>query len=99
MASDTRTSPAQPTENETEKKHSGLAGTLNRFMLKLKYSFYSTLVFFLFANPETFRITQTLFGRMQAFTDSAGVPTVFGFFVHTFLFFCTMLALMLLPSE
>lgn len=72
--------------------------TLNRFMLKVKYSFYSTLVFFLFANPETFKVVQQLVGSSMNITTSAGVPTPFGFFLHTGLFFITMLGLMLLPS-
>jgi len=30
--------------------------------LKAKYAFYSTLVFFLIANPETFKMTQAVLG-------------------------------------
>lgn len=72
------------------------AEQLNRLMLKIKYSFYSTLVFFLFANPETFRVMQSMVGG--GITTSAGVPTPAGFFLHTGLFFITMLGLMLMPS-
>jgi len=75
-----------------------ISETVNRFMLKVKYSFYSTLVFFLFANPETFRVMQQLVGSSMSITASSGVPTPFGFFLHTGLFFITMLGLMLLPS-
>jgi hypothetical protein len=71
---------------------------LNRLMLKIKYSFYSTLVFFLFANPETFRVMQDMIGRSISITTTAGVPTASGFFLHTALFFVTMLGLMLMPS-
>lgn len=79
-----------------EKKE--IAQSVNRFMLKVKYSFYSTLVFFLFANPETYRVIQTLVGKPGAITNSAGLPTSTGFFLSTGLFFATMLGLMLLPS-
>ena len=64
--------------------------TYNRFLLKVKYSFYSTLVFFLFANPETSVIFQRFFGNYV---------TISGIFINTALFFLTMLGLMLLPSD
>lgn len=70
----------------------------NRFLLKVKYSFYSTLVFFLFANPETSLIFQRFFGNYVTFVSSSG-PTINGIFINTFLFFLTMLGLMLLPNE
>lgn len=71
-------------------------GSINRLLLKVKYSFYSTLVFAIFANPETYRILNQYLG--SSITDRAGVPTLFGFFVSAGLFFCTMIGLMLLPS-
>jgi len=73
--------------------------TINRFLLKVKYSFYSTLVFFIFANPETFRIVHGLLGKMVPIITSAGVPTPAGFFIHAFGFFATMLGLMMLPDS
>jgi hypothetical protein len=72
--------------------------SLNRFLLKIKYSLYSTLVFFIFANPETFRIVHGLIGKKVAIITSAGVPTPAGFFIHAFGFFITMVGLMMLPS-
>jgi hypothetical protein len=62
----------------------------NRLLLKVKYSFYCALVFFLFANPETTYVLQYVFGEYS--------PT-YGLFFHTILFFITVLGLMLLPSE
>ena len=73
--------------------------SMNRFLLKVKYSFYSTLVFFIFANPETFRIVHGLLGSTIPIVSSGGVPTPAGFFIHAFGFFATMLGLMMLPSE
>jgi hypothetical protein len=73
--------------------------TFNRFLLKAKYSLYSALVFFLFANPETTLILQRFFGKFVSFITPAGAPTISGIFISTFLFFITMLGLMLLPSE
>jgi hypothetical protein len=73
--------------------------SVNRVLLKVKYSFYSMLVFFIFANPETFLLTQGAFGSILTIAQPSGVPTPVGFFLHAGLFFCTMLGLMLLPSE
>lgn len=72
---------------------------MNRFLLKVKYSFYSMLVFFIFANPETFSLMNHAIGNYVPITHSSGIPTTAGFFLHAGLFFCTMLGLMLLPAE
>ena len=71
----------------------------NRILLKAKYSFYSALVFFLFANPETYAVIQRVVGGVIQTISSSGAPTMSGLFLHTGLFFFTMLGLMLLPSE
>ncbi len=71
----------------------------HRILLKAKYSFYSALVFFLFANPESLVILQRFFGHFTTIITSGGAPTVHGIFLSTFLFFITMLGLMLLPNE
>ena len=84
---------------EQEKQEQQQPVSLNRFLLKIKYSFYSTLVFFIFANPETFRIVDNLIGSYTPIVSSTGVPTPVGFFLHAFLFFATMLGLMMLPNE
>jgi hypothetical protein len=66
--------------------------------LKAKYSFYSALVFFLVANPETYKITQKLLGWL--FNIAAdGCPTSFGLFFHTIVFFAVMLGLMMFPRD
>ena len=67
------------------------------FLLKVKYSLYSALVFFLIANPETYRFTQSVFGSLIASKD--GSPTSYGFFLHTILFFFAILGLMMFPSD
>jgi hypothetical protein len=91
--------PAQP-PSETKRdtaSSSAWSGAWNKFLLKVKYSFYSMLVFVIFANPETFRITNSMLGGTV--TGTGGLPTAFGFFLHSGLFFATMLGLMMLPSE
>jgi len=82
---------------ETKQVQSAPTFSVNRFLLKVKYSFYSTLVFLIFANPETIRLVQSFVGGWFASGD--GVPSVFGLFGMGALFFMTMLALMLLPNE
>lgn len=81
------------------KKSTTTEFSFNRVLLKAKYSLYSALVFFLFANPETTMILQRFFGKMVSFVTPGGAPTITGIFVSTGLFFLTMLGLMLLPSD
>lgn len=71
----------------------------NRLLLKMKYSLYSALVFFLFANPETANIFQQILGRYVTFLTPSGSLTISGMMFNTGLFFITMLGLMLLPSD
>jgi hypothetical protein len=66
--------------------------------LKAKYSFYSALVFFLIANPETFKFTQMLFGSIVTVAQG-GCPTPTGLFLHTAIFFFVLLGLMLFPRD
>jgi hypothetical protein len=66
--------------------------------LKAKYSFYSALVFFLVANPETYKITQMVFGTMFT-TSNGGCPTPLGLLLHTIVFFIVLLGLMLFPRD
>jgi hypothetical protein len=67
--------------------------------LKAKYAFYSTLVFFLMANPETFKMTQRLFGGFITLASDSGCPTAYGFFGHSLLFFLILWGMMLFPRD
>jgi hypothetical protein len=66
--------------------------------LKAKYAAYTTLVFFLIANPETYRLIQKLIGSWVTVAEG-GCPTPSGFFIHTGLFFLVLWALMLFPRD
>lgn len=66
--------------------------------LKAKYSFYSALVFFLLACPETYKITQMAFGSLFTISNG-GCPTPSGLLLHTVLFFFVLLGLMLFPRD
>lgn len=72
---------------------------VTNYALKAKYAIYSALVFFVIANPETYRATQSVFGSFLSIADTAGHPTPFGFFFHTFLFFLVLWGLMLFPRD
>lgn len=93
-----KTERVEQKQNKQQQQHQS-SFTINRFLLKVKYSFYSMLVFFIFANPETFLLMNNAIGRYVPITHPSGVPTAAGFFLHAGLFFCTMLGLMLLPAE
>lgn len=67
--------------------------------LKAKYSFYSTLIFFLVANPETFKMTQKVLGWLVPIADGGGCPTATGFFLHTAVFFLVLWGAMLFPRD
>jgi hypothetical protein len=67
--------------------------------LKAKYAFYSTLIFFLIANPETYKMTQKVLGWMFMVADGGGCPTAPGFFLHTALFFFVLWGVMLFPRD
>jgi len=77
------------------------SGSRNEYLslgLKAKYSFYSALVFFLLANPETYKFTQMTFGSLFT-TSVGGCPTPAGLFFHSILFFIVLLGLMLFPQD
>jgi len=67
------------------------------YFLKAKYALYSTIVFFLFANPYTYHMTQQFFGFLFQIAVN-DCPTVYGTFFHSFLFFIAMFGLMTVPS-
>ena len=68
-------------------------------ILKAKYAFYSTLIFFLIANPETYKMSQILLGGLVMVADRTGAPTATGFFLHTFFFFLVLWGAMLFPRD
>jgi hypothetical protein len=68
--------------------------------LKAKYSFYSALVFFLVANPETYKTIHWMLGGVLGnIAGASGCPTPLGLFLHTAIFFFVMLGLMMFPRD
>jgi len=81
------------TDDKTERP------TRTNFALKAKYAFYSTLVFFLIANPETYKLMQRTLGGFFTVASDTGCPSTYGFFFHTLLFFFVLWGLMLFPRD
>lgn len=69
------------------------------FALKAKYAFYATLIFFLVASPETYKMTQKAFGWLFFVSDGNGCPSPLGFFLHTGAFFLVLWGAMLFPRD
>lgn len=69
------------------------------YALKAKYAAYTTLVFFLIANPETYKIMQKFLGGFVTIASEGGCPTPSGFFLHSALFFIVLWSIMLFPRD
>jgi|TARA_Y100000389_G_scaffold161732_1_gene164273 hypothetical protein len=62
--------------------------------LKLKYSFYSTLVFYILSSASMYRLTSKLLP-----TAKGGCPTPFGLFLHSIVFLIALYGIMSLPKD
>ncbi len=69
------------------------------YALKAKYAAYTTLIFFLIANPETYKLLQKVVGNWITIASEGGCPTPTGFFLHTGLFFLLLWSFMLFPRD
>jgi hypothetical protein len=70
----------------------GCGGMKKSDAVKMKYSLMSALIFFLVANPETFKLTRSLFGGWVA--GEGGCPQAGGLFLHSFVFMVIIFGLM-----
>jgi hypothetical protein len=66
------------------------------FGLRVKYSFYSTLVFVFITNPMMTELLQKILGGI---VSPSGALSVKGFFTQTILFFLGILGLMMFPKD
>ena len=87
-------SPTSKKDNTPVARPNGL-----NYALKAKYSIYTTLIFFLIANPETYKIMQKFLGPWITIANEGGCPTPGGFFFHTALFFLVLWSIMLFPRD
>ena len=67
-------------------------------LLKAKYALISALAFFIVANPELYKLTQSIFGGIFMVAHPMGAATPLGLILHTIVFFCVMLGLMMVPN-
>lgn len=65
---------------------------------RVKYSFYSTLVFLLITNPMTYAFTQGIFKGSLPIIQN-GIPTPAGYFLHAALFFLVIFGIMQFPKD
>ena len=64
--------------------------------IKLKHSFYGALIFFLVANPVTFKFVASILGKGIA--DSNGCPTLFGLLIHAIVYCALLVGVMYFPE-
>lgn len=76
----------------------GCGGLKKSDWFKAKYSLQSAVLFFLIANPETFKLVKSLFGNWVA--SDSGCPTQAGVFLHALVYALVVFLLMkiTLPS-
>ena len=65
--------------------------------LKLKFSIYGTLIFYLITSPAMFSLTGSIFGSSIATPN--GCPTVSGVVLHSLVYCLALLGVMYLPPE
>ena len=63
--------------------------------LKLKFSIYGTLIFYLISSPAMFSLTGSIFGNKIA--SVAGCPTNYGVLLHAAVYCFALVGLMYLP--
>ena len=90
---------AKKTQSEDKGQGIGQAKLGINFALKAKYAAYTTLIFFLIANPETYKLIQKFIGRWITVASEGGCPTASGFFLHSALFFLVLWSFMLFPRD
>jgi hypothetical protein len=91
-SSQTKTIKRESKDTEQEKIPINIA-------LKAKYAAYTTLIFFLIANPETYKLLEKFIGKWVSIATEGGCPTPVGFFLHTGLFFLVLWSFMLFPRD
>jgi hypothetical protein len=63
---------------------------------KIKYSFYSALIFFFISAPVMYQLTNKINGHLFNVVDQAGCPSNSGLLLHTAIFFIIIFITMVL---
>lgn len=53
---------------------------------KWRYTLYTTIIFLIVVNPQTYKLVNSLIGNCVKIADSTGCPTVNGILVHSIVF-------------
>ena len=93
------TDATQTKENKGAREDTQTESKPINYALKAKYAAYTTLIFFLIANPETYKLLQKAVGGFVNIASEGGCPTPTGFFLHTGLFFLVLWSFMLFPRD
>lgn len=62
--------------------------------LKLKYSVYSTFVFYILSSSQMYKLTSKILP-----TSNDGCPTPFGLLLHSLVFLAALYGIMSLPKD
>ena len=65
--------------------------------LKLKFSIYGTLIFYLISSPAMFSSVASIFGNKIASPE--GCPTNYGILLHALVYYIVLVGVMYLPPE
>jgi dimeric dUTPase (all-alpha-NTP-PPase superfamily) len=64
------------------------------YSLKMKYSLYSALIFFMISSPQMYKLTSKVIP-----SANYGCPTPLGLVTHTFVFMLALFGFMNLPKD
>ena len=63
-------------------------------VMKWWYSLYSAIIFFVIANPLTYKLVNMILGKLIKISSSTGCPTQVGTLVHSVVFLLIVRAMM-----
>jgi hypothetical protein len=63
---------------------------------KLKYSFFSALIFFFISSPIMYQLMNRIHGHLFIIANEHGCPSNSGLLLHTFLFFILIFITMII---
>jgi len=64
-------------------------------LLKVKYSFYGTLIFFFLSSPFIYAMVGKVFGT----SNNAGCPNIWGVILHSLVYFVVLIGVMYFPPD
>lgn len=65
------------------------------FGLKIKYSFWGTLLYFLISNKETYKLVN----KVYSVASDSGCPNINGIILHAIVYFIALVGVMYFPAD